>query len=99
MTNYHHEKDDTETGIIYAVLKEFSEHRIPRLIQMEAEVKSGVKLSELDMSFLEECLAMTKGSSHFAKKHPEYEKLVGQVASMYHKIATEALDAEKASND
>jgi len=87
--------NEKELGIVLAVIKDFADHRIPRLLQLEANISEGAKLSEPDMVYLEQCFEISKGSPEFAEKHSEYKELVYKVANLYHRITDLALKNEQ----
>ncbi|MEM0909720.1 MAG: hypothetical protein AAGJ37_02030 [Pseudomonadota bacterium] len=96
MTEEHHKHfSKRELGIAQAMVEDFAEHRIPRLLSIEAEMMEGKRLSDLDLIFLKDCLEMSKQGPEFAERHSEYKALISKVAALYHHITALALKNEQ----
>jgi len=83
-----------ELGIVEAVLKDFNDHRLPRLLDMEKRVDDGEPLSEYDLDYLKAAVERTRSNESFADVHPEFKTLVLGVSKLYDHITVKALQNE-----
>ncbi|WP_086932056.1 hypothetical protein [Agarilytica rhodophyticola] len=95
MKNNHTRLTDKELGTVEAVLLDFNNHRLPSLLRIKDRVDNGATLEDYEIDFLAETFEHSRGSDHFADIHPEFRKLVSQVADLYHHITSKALENEK----
>lgn len=86
---------EKELGIVEAVLVDFNNHRLPRLLNLKSRVGQGEKLSDHDINFLNELFELSKGSDRFAEHHSEFRALVDRAANLYQSITSKALENEK----
>lgn len=82
---------EKELGILGAMMKRFEEHRLPRIMDLKEIVDRGEKLSDLDLSFLEDVLRDTEEYHHMVNKHPEFEDLYSRTVHLYHEVVDRAL--------
>ena len=87
------EKDDE--GTIIAVLDRFRLQRLPMALDLKKKVDAGGKLDERDIEFLEHVFTDARDMAPLAQRHPELQKLVGQVAALYKEITEKALENEQ----
>ncbi|GLS24370.1 hypothetical protein [Marinibactrum halimedae] len=81
-----------ELGTVESVLLDFNHNRLPRLLDMKKQVDEGATLDTYDLQFLSDCIEHSRGSEHFAELHPEFKRIVAQVAHLYHHITNAALN-------
>ncbi len=89
---------DKELGIVQAVLNNFNENQLPKLLTIKERVDSGEKLSSADIRLLDELIRMNAESEPFVDSHPEFGELIARAASLYHDITEKALENEKADS-
>ena len=84
-----------DLGVITALLKRFEEQRLPHARYLQERVMQGEKLNESDIAFLEDVLATAQDIQPLIDRHPEYEKLLNQMVSLYKDITEKALENEQ----
>jgi len=88
---------DKDTGIIYVLLERMEKIRLPRALDLKAQVERGETLSSTDIDFLSQVLEDAKQLQPILERHPEYQNLVGRVIHLYHEITSKALENEQRS--
>lgn len=83
-----------EIGIITAFAEELEKHSIPRALAVKKRVEGGDTLNEIDIMHFEQMLANASSMMPMLKHHPEYQKLITELASLYHEISEHALQNE-----
>ena len=86
-----------ESGMIEVVLQRLEEQRIPRALDIKERVDRGERLSDIDLSFLEEVLQDTIEAKPFLDQHPEWQDLATRVIALYKDITSKALANEQAA--
>jgi hypothetical protein len=86
-----------ETGIITAYIEKLEEQSIPRALALKKRIESGELLNEIDIMYFEDQLANASSMMPMLKHHPEYQKLIAELASLYHEISEHALNNEVSS--
>lgn len=84
-----------ETGLITAYLEKLQEQSIPRALAVKKRVDEGECLNEIDIMYFEEQLSDASSMMPMLKHHPEYQKLIAELADLYHQIAEKALSNQK----
>ncbi|WP_053981794.1 hypothetical protein [Marinagarivorans algicola] len=79
-----------EQGTVEVILLGFSQHQLPRMLDIQDKVNGGDVLDEYDIIFLEQTLAEIQSVAHFADTHPEFQTLVAEVAELYERITLKA---------
>ncbi|MCO5760759.1 MAG: hypothetical protein NHG36_04485, partial [Chromatiaceae bacterium] len=87
-----------EAGLVEVVLQRLEEQRIPRALDIKERVDRGERLSDLDLSFLEEVLQDTIEAKPFLDQHPEWQELSTRVIALYKDITSKALANEQAGS-
>ena len=89
------DKDPTDDIIITAMLKRFTDHRLPKVLDLEKKVLKGEKLNNLDITFLDAVFKDAQYVLPFTDKYPEYQDIVSKVLKLYSDITEKALENEK----
>ena len=97
MTIYNNKLTDRELGIVQAVLKDFNENKLPRVLDIKRRVDNGEKINSDDINLLDDLIEMSQGSEKFVEDHPDFAELIVRAADLYHYISSKALEIEKSS--
>lgn len=92
MTN---SSDDTDTGVIMALMQRFEEQRLPEALAIKKRVDQGERLSDHDIAFLEQVFADAKHYEPLLVRHPEFQPIASRAISLYREITEKALENEK----
>jgi hypothetical protein len=84
-----------ETTLITAYIEKLEKQSIPRALALQKRIADGECLNEIDIMYFEEQLSDATGMMPFLKHHPEYQKLIAELANLYSKISEQALNNEK----
>jgi hypothetical protein len=84
-----------ELGTIQAVLNRLNEERIPRALRLHSKVKSGERLSDQDMVFLQRVLEEANSMRSLVAEQPQYQPLLTRLTALYSGIVTAGLENEK----
>jgi hypothetical protein len=90
-------KSSENIGVILALVKRFTEQRLPRAIALKARVEQGERLSERDIAFLDKVLRDANKIMPMVDKHPEWQSIAVRAISLYKEITEKALENEKQS--
>lgn len=84
-----------QDGVLQAVMEDFEQHRLPRIMDIKEKVEQGEVLNDFDIEFLDEVLSDTQNYESFVDKHPDYQQLFARVAHLYETITEKALENEQ----
>lgn len=86
---------EQELGTITVLLERMAKQRLPRLLEIKADVDKGKRLSSTDLEYLVEVLAEAGRARQLIEHFPEHQSLVNKVATLYQEVTTKALENEK----
>ncbi|MFZ5602141.1 MAG: hypothetical protein ACOY7J_06785 [Pseudomonadota bacterium] len=88
--------DQTEAGMITALIQRMKNIRLPRALDIKAKVDNGEVLDEFDIKFLEEVFEDSRNVGAYLTGQPELEDVIGKMVQLYHDITEKALANEQA---
>jgi hypothetical protein len=83
---------DDEIGIITAFVEQLEEQSIPRALAVKKRVEDGDTLNEIEIMHFEQMLSEASMMMPLLKHHPEYQKLIAELANLYNEISERALN-------
>lgn len=83
-----------DIGVIIALVKRFTEQRLPKLMALKERVGLGECLSEYDIRFLDEILKDANRIMPLVDKHPKWQPLATRAIGLYKEITEKALENE-----
>ncbi len=92
------DKKTVDNIAVTAMLKRFTEQRLPRALDLEKKVSAGEKLNDSDLEFLEVVFNDAQHALQFTDQHPEYREIFLKALQMYSDITKNALENEKNPN-
>ena len=86
-----------DAGTIQARRERRNKQRLPRARELKKRVDAGGRLEDGDIDFLHRVFEDANDVRAVIEKHPEYEKLVAQLISLYSEITKKARENEEKS--
>ena len=85
-----------DAGILAVLADRLVKLRLPRLVDMKAQVDRGEVLTDHDIRFLGEAIADAQGNAALIERNPDVQEIVGKVLRLYKEIMDKALENETA---
>jgi hypothetical protein len=82
-------------GVAQVLLMRLDNERLPRALELKAQVDKGERLSEYDQIYLKRVLSEAASVRLAALRQPEYRDLVAKLSSLYDEITRKALENEQ----
>lgn len=83
-----------DRGILFVLLERLRTQRLPRLLALRRRVTQGARLDTFDLHFLHEAINDSLHLSPRWSRHPEFLRIFGPLALLYHDITSHALRNE-----
>jgi len=88
-----------DAGVIQTLLDRLNSQRLPLALSLKEKVDRGEKLSDYDISKLEEIFADVQTAQPFVERqlqlHPEHQNLVASLLHLYKEILDKATENEQ----
>lgn len=89
------DKNPEDDIVISALIKRFTEIRLPRALDIEKQVLAGKTLNQFDLAFLDMIFQDAQYIFKLSDKYPEYQEMVAKTIQLYKDITAKALENEK----
>ncbi len=83
-----------DTALIQVLVERLEKIRLPIALELKEKVDQGELLNDREIEYLEEVLGDVDTIKPLIDRHPEWQDLVAQMASLYNEITTKALENE-----
>jgi hypothetical protein len=83
-----------DTALIQVLVDRLEKIRLPIALELKEKVDQGELLNDREIEYLEEVLGDVDKIKPLIERHPEWQDLVAQMASLYNEITTKALENE-----
>jgi len=84
-----------DAGVILALLNRLETQRLPMALKLKEKVDSGNRLNDYDIDFLKQVFDDAAQIKPLLDQHPEYDKLVSKLITLYNEITEKSLENEK----
>ncbi|QXP83793.1 hypothetical protein [Methylococcus sp. Mc7] len=82
-------------GIAVALLTEFTTHRLPRALDIQAKVERKEPLDDLDIGFLRDVFETAQTIKPQVDRQPEYQEIYACAVELYTEIMDKAMENER----
>ena len=86
--------ESNDAALIQVLVERLEKIRLPIALELKEKVDGGEVLNDLEIEYLEEVLGDVDKIKPLIDRHPEWQDLVAQMASLYNDITTKALENE-----
>ncbi|MEI8363809.1 MAG: hypothetical protein WCG35_11415 [Betaproteobacteria bacterium] len=87
-----------DKGILTVLAKRLVEQRLPRLERLKEQLDRGEVLTDYDLTFMKQVLEDAQANQALVDRHPEVQKIVGQIIHLYKEIMDKAFENENTKN-
>jgi len=84
-----------DDGVILALINRFETQRLPRLKALKEQTERGVKLSDVDIAFLDTVIHDALQSKPLIDRHQEWQAFCANVIHLCETITEKGLENEK----
>lgn len=88
------DKNPADEIVIDALFKRFTEHRFPRVQNLEKRVNAGETLNDSDVVFLDTVFKDAQYILRLTDKYPQYQEFMTKVIKIYSDVTQKALENE-----
>ena len=86
--------ESNDAALIQVLVERLEKTRLPIALELKEKVDGGEVLNDREIEYLEEVLGDVDQIKPLIDRHPEWQDLVSQMASLYNDITTKALENE-----
>jgi hypothetical protein len=86
--------ESNDAALIQVLVDRLEKIRLPIALELKEKVDGGEVLNDREIGYLEEVLGDVDKIKPLIDRHPEWQDLVAQMASLYNDITTKALQNE-----
>jgi hypothetical protein len=86
--------ESNDAALIQVLVDRLEKIRHPIALELKEKVDGGEVLNDREIGYLEEVLGDVDKIKPLIDRHPEWQDLVAQMASLYNDITTKALQNE-----
>lgn len=87
--------DEEHDGVSEAIIEQFVKRRLPEILEMREDVRSGKRQSDGEIEVLSRLIERAENFRHFAFEFPGYQTLIGEAIDAYEEITELALRNER----
>jgi len=90
-------KDNSDDGVIAALILRFERYRLPRALRIKERVDAGGALTDADIEHLKKLLEGPQQIAPLIERNPKCQDLVTKAILLYKQITEKALENEQNS--
>jgi len=90
-------KDNSDEGVIAALILRFERYRLPRALAIKERVDAGETLTDMDIEHLKKLLDGAQEMAPLISRNPKYQDLATRAILLYKQITEKALENERNS--
>jgi len=84
----------SDEGIITVLLERLTTQRLPRILDLQARVEHGERLSDYDIGFLSQVMEDAERAKPLCDRNPQLAEICTKMVSLYGAITSRALANE-----